>query len=116
MLGHLEIRMVVRAPGRVNSIPMCEVDENTIRRSPNGSAQLGARGEGRHKKVIEVGPSEKRSMSKAIAVGDFQLDIRPLATTGFKSYQLKMKEIIITQRAPPCPCISTSTCSMTTSP
>ena len=116
VLGHLQIRMVIRAPGRVNSIPLCDVDENTKRRSPNGSAQLSARGEGRHKKVIEVGAAEKRLMSKAIAVGDFQLDIRPLATTGFKSYQLKVKEIIITQRAPPCPCISTSTCSMTTSP
>ena len=113
--GHLQIRMVIRAPGRVNSIPMCDVDENTKRRSPKGSAQLSARGEGRHKKVFETGTSEKGWVSRAIAVGDFQLDIRPLATD-FKSYQLKVKEIIITQRAPPCPCISASTCLTTTSP
>ena len=100
VLGHLQIRMVIRAPGRVNSIPMCDVDENTKRRSPKGSAQLSARGEGRHKKVVEAGPSEKGWESRAITVGDFQLDIiiRPLAP-GFKSYQLKVKEII-TQRFP----------------
>ena len=72
--------MVIRAPGRVNSIPLCDVDENTKRRSPKGSAQLRARGEGRHKKVIEVGPSEKIWLSRAIAVGDFQLDVRQLAS------------------------------------
>ena len=58
--------MVIRAPGRVNSIPMCDVDENTKRRSPKGSAQLSARGEGRHKKVFETGTSEKGWVSRAI--------------------------------------------------
>ena len=89
--------MVIRAPGRDDSIPLCDVDENTKRRSPKGSAQLSARGEGWHKKVIKAGPPEKRSVSRAIAVGDFQLDIRQLSVklvTGFKSYQLKVKEII----------------------
>ena len=52
--------MVIRAPGRPISIPMCDVDENTKRRSPKGSTQLGARGEGWHKKVIKAGSSEKR--------------------------------------------------------